>query len=97
MNHWMTLVDGLLGTIGPLAVAWGSWTLTKRTYRRNPAALTPLMIKAFAVKLLFFGAYVAVMLGVLSRRPVPFVIGFTISFIALHVMEAFRLRRLLAG
>ena len=91
-----TGLDVLFGMIGPLVIASSTWVLAERTYRRNPERLMSLMIKAFAVKMVFFGAYVAVVLGVLSVRPVPFVVSFTSYFIALHAMEAFCLRRLLA-
>lgn len=87
----------LLGMIGPLAVASGTWVLMERTFRRRPERLTSLMVKAFAGKMVFFGVYVALMVSVLSLRPVPFMVTFTASFIALHLIEAFCLRRLLAG
>lgn len=83
-----------LGMAGPLVVASVTWVLTERTYKRNPEQLTPLMVKAFAGKIVFFGAYVAVLLTALSLRPVPFVISFTSYFIALHLMEALRMRQL---
>ncbi len=87
----------LLGLAGPLAAATASWVLSERTFRRRPAALTSVMIAAFAAKLVFFGAYVAVMIGVLSLPPVPFVASFTVAFIVLHLVEAFALRRLFAA
>lgn len=80
--------------IGPLAVASATWALMRQTYRRDPGLLTPLMLKLFAGKMVFFGVYVAVMLSLLDVRPVPFVASFTISFIASHLIEAFSLRRL---
>ena len=47
------------------------------------------MMAAFAAKMVFFGAYVAVMLqGRLRVRPVPFVASFTAYFIALYLVEA---------
>jgi hypothetical protein len=52
------------------------------------------MIVGFAVKLVFFGVYVAVMLRVLALRPVPFVTAFTSYFIALYAMQAWFLKRL---
>ncbi len=55
------------------------------------------MVAAFGGKLVFFGAYVTVMLGVLSLRPLPFVISFTAYFIALHLFEALCLQRLFGG
>jgi hypothetical protein len=53
------------------------------------------MIAALAVKMVFFGGYVAAMLRGLDLRPVPFVVSFAAYFIVLHVMEAMFLRRLL--
>jgi hypothetical protein len=85
----------VLGAVGPLAVAAGSWIVAARTWRREPARLTSVMIAAFAGKLVFFAAYVAFMLSVLSLRPVPFVASFTTSFVALHLAEALALKRLL--
>lgn len=87
----------LLGLAGPLAAAVASWVLSERTFRRRPAALTSVMIAAFAAKLVFFGAYVAVMIGVLSLPAVPFAASFTSSFIVLHLVEALALRRLFAA
>jgi hypothetical protein len=86
-----------LGVIGPLIVTGGFWVLAERTYRRDPARMTALMIKAFAGKMVFFGLYVAVVLAVLSVRPLPFVVTFTSAFIVLHAMEAIHLQRLFAG
>ena len=79
----------------PLAVAGGTWVLMTQTYRRDPGRLTPLMLKLFAGKMVFFGAYVAIALGVMMVRPLPFVVSFTTAFIAAHVTEAVWLRRLL--
>lgn len=84
----------VLGIVGPLLVAAGSWVVAERTWRREPRRLTAVMMTGFAIKLAFFGAYVAFMLSVLSLRPVPFVASFMTSFIALHLAEAFALKRL---
>jgi hypothetical protein len=92
-----TSLDVLLGMVGPLVVASATWVLAERTYRRHPERLTSVMVQAFAGKLVFFGAYIAVMLEVLSLRPVPFVASFTTYFIGLHLTEALWLRRLFAG
>jgi hypothetical protein len=87
----------LLGVAAPALATGASWAVSERTFRRRPAALTSVMIAGFAAKLVFFGAYVAVMVGVLALRPVPFVASFTASFIVLHLVEAFALRRLFAA
>lgn len=87
-------LDVLLGMVGPLLMASGSWVLIERTYRERPHALTGVMIAAFAFKLVFFGVYVALMLRVVALRPIPFVASFTGYVAGLYFMEALYLRRL---
>lgn len=90
------MADTLGGMIAPLLAAVVSWELAERTFRGSPERLTALMVTAFAGKMVFFGAYVAVALLGLSLRPVPFVVSFTAYFIALHLAVALCLRRLFA-
>jgi hypothetical protein len=52
------------------------------------------MMTAFAGKLVFFGAYVGVAVGVMHARLIPFALSFTAYFIALHAVEALWLKRL---
>jgi len=87
----------LLGIVGPLSVVSVSWVVMARTFRRHPARLTAVMMMAFAAKMVFFAAYVAIALKVVAVSPVPFVASFAVSFIALYFVEAVSLRRLLAG
>jgi hypothetical protein len=87
-------LDVFLGMFGPLAAVVVTWVLAERVYRENPARLTSLMIAGFVGKLVFFAAYVAIVLGIFSHHPLPFVVSFTSYFIALYLMEAVFLRRL---
>ncbi|PYR42978.1 MAG: hypothetical protein DMF93_04335 [Acidobacteria bacterium] len=87
----------LLGMLGPLVVALASWMIAERAWRRDPASLTSWMIAAFAGKMVFFAAYVAVMLKALSLAPAPFAASFAGYFIALHLFEALSLRAMFAG
>ena len=87
----------LFGMLGPLTAAVATWVLVARTYRARPERLTAVMIKAFAAKVVLFGAYVTVVLTVLAVRPIPFVISFMVYFIALHLVEAMFMQRLFAG
>jgi hypothetical protein len=61
-----------------------------------PEKVTGVMVTGLAVKMVFFGVYVAGMLKGAGLRPVPFVVSFAGSFIALHAIEAMFLRRLFA-
>jgi len=89
-------VEILFGMLAPLTGAVATWVLVVRTYPANPERLTPLMVVAFGGKVVFFWAYVTVMLEVLSLRPLPFVVSFTTYFIALHFFAAVCLQRLFA-
>ena len=84
----------LYGMLAPLLVAVVSWVVIERTYRSSPERLTGVMVQGLAVKAVFFGAYIVAMLRLIGLRPVPFVISFTGYFIALHVIEALFLQRL---
>jgi hypothetical protein len=86
----------VLGMLAPLVGATATAVLVERTWASRPEALTPLMIAAFGGKLVFFGAYVTVVLKVLAVRPLPFVVSFTTYFIGLHLVEALWLQRLFA-
>jgi hypothetical protein len=85
------------GIAGPLVSAVMSWMAYVRANEAAPERLTRVMITAFALKLMFFSAYVTVAMRVLDLRAPPFVLSFTSAFIALHAMEAFSLRRLVMG
>ena len=87
--------EALLGIVGPLASALVTWIVVARAVR-VPERVTGVMVTGLAVKMVFFGVYVAGMLKGAGLRPVPFVVSFAASFIALHAMEAGFLRRLFA-
>lgn len=92
-----TAVEILLGLSAPLAVALGSWRLMERTYRRDPQRLSKLMVRAFVGKLVLFGLYIAVAVGVLALDAAWFIGSFTVSFVVLHLAEAVQLQRLLGA
>jgi hypothetical protein len=53
------------------------------------------MVTALVLKMVFFGAYVVVLVRVAGLRAEPFAISFAAYFIGLHAIEALCLRRLL--
>jgi uncharacterized membrane protein YdfJ with MMPL/SSD domain len=89
-------VEVYLGMLGPLTGAVGTWALVERTYGEHPERLMSLMVAAFGAKVVFFGAYVAVMVKGLSLDPLPFVASFTSYFVGLYAFEAWCLQRLFA-
>lgn len=84
----------LLGMLGPLVSACLTWVAVVRAHRRAPEQVTRVLVAGIAAKMVFFGAYLVVMLRVADLRPVPFIAGFTSYIIGLYTMEALFLTRL---
>ena len=84
----------LFGMVGPLLAACASWVAVERMHAAAPERVMSVMLTAFMVKMMFFGVYVAGMLRGLELRRTPFVVSFTVYFIALYAMEALFLKRL---
>ena len=89
-----TGIEILFGMLGPLVATTSTWVLAERIYKRRAEVLTTVMATAFVAKIVFFGAYIALVLLLLRFRPVPFVASFTGYFVTLYLMEALYLRRL---
>ena len=82
------------GMLGPLIAVVATWIVTVRTYRRNPAAVTGVLMRGFLVKLLFFAVYVSVMVKVAELPVRLFGLSFTAFFIGLYAVEAVLIARL---
>lgn len=87
----------LLGMAAPLVVGLATIRLVERTVRADVTRLTARMAAAFAVKLVFYAAYVSVVIGLLRVEPVAFTLSFTFYFVALQVAEALYFRTLLVN
>jgi F0F1-type ATP synthase assembly protein I len=88
--------EALYGMLAPLAGTCVSWWSVARTFRSAPERVMGVMIVGFAIKLMFFALYVALMLRLMALRPVPFVAVFVTYFIVLNAMQALFLKRLIA-
>jgi hypothetical protein len=86
--------EAFFGMIGPLLAAGATWIAVERMHAAAPERVMSVMLTAFMVKMMFFGVYVAGMLRGLELRRTPFVVSFTVFFIALYAMEALFLKRL---
>lgn len=84
-----------LGMAAPLAVGLATIQLVERTVRTDVTRLTGRLAAAFAVKLVFYAAYVAVVIGWLRVEPVPFTLSFSLYFAALQIAEGLYFRTLL--
>jgi len=86
--------EAFFGMVGPLLAACASWIAIERMQALAPERVMNVMISGFVAKMMFFGVYVVGMLRGLELRRTPFVVSFTVYFIALYAMEALFLKRL---
>jgi len=93
---WSLNPELVLGMLGPLASAAVTWLVVERTHAKAPERVTGVLVAGFALKMVFFGVYIA-LLAALGLRLRLFVVSFAVYFIALHAIEAVYLRRLFAG
>jgi hypothetical protein len=77
-----------MGMLAPLIVGIATIIMVERTTRNAPRALTSRMTIAFLAKMLFYAAYVSVVLAVVTTTPIPFMVSFTVYFVALQFTEA---------
>jgi hypothetical protein len=87
--------EALVGLAGPVASANVSWLAMVKAQAAGSDRLMAVMVRAMAIKMVFFGAYVVGVFGLMAPRPVPFVASFTASFVGLYVIEAVFLKRLI--
>lgn len=88
--------DVWLGMLGPSLAVVTAWMVVERTFRVQPKRLTAVQARLFVAKMLFFGAYVGVILGTGLARPFPFMFAFTAYFVVLYGVHAFALHRLMS-
>lgn len=95
---WAALGHGtevLLGVTAPVLTTAASWVSITRVWATAPETSLSVMIRGFVVKSVFFIAWVAIVVKGLEVRPVPFVASLTVSFLVLHFLEAWYLKRLM--
>lgn len=95
---WAALGHGtevLLGVIAPVVTTAVSWVSITRVWATTPETSLSVMIRGFVVKSLFFIAWVTIVVKGFEVRPVPFVASLTASFLVLHFLEAWYLKRLM--
>ncbi len=95
---WAALGHGtevLLGVIAPVLTTAVSWVSIRRVWATAPETSLSVLIRGLLVKSLFFIAWVTIMLKGFEVRPVPFVASLTASFLVLHLLEAWHLKRLM--
>ncbi len=88
-------IEVLLGVVAPVVTTAVSWVSVTRAWATAPASSLAVLIRGFAVKAVFFVAWVTIVLKGFEVRPEPFVASLTASFLVLHFIEAWHLKRLM--
>ncbi|MEE2876871.1 MAG: hypothetical protein VX822_03735 [Candidatus Neomarinimicrobiota bacterium] len=86
-----------LGMAVPLIVGIGTLIKLKAIFERSPEKLTAFMTKAFGTKMVFYGFYLAVIVGFSAFNERPFLVSFIVYFVALHMLEALFIRSVFKG
>ena len=84
------------GMLGPLLAACVTWLAVARAHRVDPAKVAPTLMAGFAVKILFFGAYVVLVMRLGQVEVTPFATAFAGYFVALYAVQAVLVHRLAA-
>ena len=82
------------GLIGPLAAVVTTWLLVERAYRRDPASVMSVMVRAFMAKLGFFVVYVVLAIKIVGLPAREFGVSFVAWFITLYAAQAVLLGRM---
>jgi hypothetical protein len=82
------------GMAGPLLAVGATWLAAERVHRHNPNGVGSVLMAAFAFKVLFFGAYIAIITKLSDVEITAFMASFVIYFIALYIVQAVLVRRL---
>jgi hypothetical protein len=85
-----------LGMLTPLLVGISTLFMVQRIHGEKSSRLTAFMTKAFLGKMVLYGVYVILVVGLYSFQPIPFIISFTVYFSGLHIVEALYFRTLFA-
>ena len=82
------------GMLAPTLASVLAWMASVRQRHPDSRMILKRLTQAFVVKFLFFGVYIVVLVKTGQVRPEPFIGCFALFYVALHMTEALRLRRM---
>ncbi len=100
IGTWGLIVGGMdqyfkeifLGMIAPLVIGILSIVYIDDVQKKSPEKVTNVMLKTFAGKMIFYGAYFIYIFTFYTFTPIPFILSFAGYFITLHICEALFLK-----
>ena len=81
------------GMFAPAMASVVTWMAIERQKHLNSQKMLKCIIQAFVLKFLFFGVYITVLVKTNQVNPKSFAVCFAFFYLALHIAEAFELRR----
>ena len=82
------------GLLAPIFVGYLNVFFMKKHSTKGAVFFKIILFKLFAIKFLFYGAFILAIFTVYSFNPIPFMCSFTASFVGLHIMEALILKKI---
>ena len=83
-----------LGLLAPILVGYVTVFFMEKYSNMGMIYFNKMLIKGFALKFIFYGAFILIIFTVYSFNPIPFMCSFTASFVGLHIMEALILKKI---
>ena len=84
----------LLGWILPVLAGTVTLYFIDSAAQKDPFLVTKILIKGFALKMVYYGATILILFKLYSFEPIPFICSFSGFFLGLHVLEAVIIKRI---
>ena len=77
------------GWFGPVVSGAVTIYFVQRESKKGLSLITKILVIGFAIKMVFYGAYIIILFNFYTFSHVPFILSFAGCFITLHIGEAF--------
>ena len=77
-----------LGWILPVLAGTVTLYVIGSAAQKDPFLVTKILVKGFALKMVYYGATILVLFKLYSFEPIPFICSFSGFFLGLHLLEA---------
>ncbi|MEE2765210.1 MAG: hypothetical protein VX600_01815 [Candidatus Neomarinimicrobiota bacterium] len=76
------------GWLGPVVAGTTTIIFIKRASRKEIRLITKTLTIGFAIKMIFYGAYILILFKIYPFNPIPLMCSFAGFFLGLHALEA---------
>ena len=84
----------IMGLFPPIFIGYATVFFMIKYSNSSLVELNKMLIHGFAIKFIFYGAYIVSIFFVYPFKPIPFICSFATSFTVLHLIEAVILKKI---